>query len=370
MLPHFFYHPRMLAYDFGPRHPLKPERLRRTVELLAALGPVEFKDPGLAQVKDLERVHTSEYVDAVRRLDESLAETGEVPDPRFGYRRQGREFDGHGFGSLDNPPFIGIWDASRAYAAGTVAAAERVRDGSPLAFGISGGLHHAMRSRASGFCVFNDAAVALHVLRERFERVAYVDIDVHHGDGVQWIFYDDPSVLTYSIHEDPRTLFPGTGSIDETGAGFSSLNMPLPAGTTGDVWLEAFERTALPAIARFSPGAIVLQLGTDAHDLDPLGHLRLTSREWLGAVSRIRELGLPIVAVGGGGYHLQTVPRMWAAACLTLAGMEVPEWVPEPLASQWGMPRFHDPHDPAPRRQGEPAMLETIAHLVREHELV
>jgi acetoin utilization protein AcuC len=199
-----------------------------------------------------------------------------------------------------------------------------------------------MRDRAAGFCIFNDVAIACSILRDQFSRIAYIDIDVHHGDGVQAIFYDDPTVLTCSIHESGRTLFPGSGFIKETGAERSALNVPLLAKTPGDIWLDAFRRTVIPAVKNFDPGAIVLQLGTDPHYRDPLGHLQVRQQEWLAAVQAVHALGLPIVAAGGGGYEMTTVPRMWVSAILTLAGEEVPSMVPEELQEELGVTTFTD----------------------------
>lgn len=351
----FLYTPKILRYDFGPQHLLKPERLRRTVELLRRYG-VEPSAPNQERREDLVGVHSEPYVRAVQALDQEISDG-------FAARRD----SGWGFGSMDNPPFAGMFEASLAYSACTVAAAEQVRDGAGLAFGMGGGLHHALRDKASGFCIFNDPAVACHVLRERFDRVVYIDIDVHHGDGVQWIWYDDPSVLTISIHESGRTLFPGTGFVEETGAEFSSLNIPLAARTTGDVWLDAFEQIVPAAVERFQPGAVVLQLGTDVHHLDPLGHLRCLQQHWLAAVSRVKSWGLPIVAVGGGGYNLTTVPRMWTSAVLTLMGIEYDDWIPEDLASQWNMPTFSDPELDSLRGTGQYDADATVDWLKTNH---
>ena len=337
----FYYHPRMLGYDFGPQHPLKPERLRRTIELLCRYG-VEPIDPGEGSADDARRVHDSAYVEAVRKLSDLIVEHA-CQEERAEWLRFGMPF---GFGPGDNPPFSGMYEASLAYSAGSVRAAENVRDGALLAISLSGGLHHAMRSKASGFCIFDDPAVAVHVLLEKFDRVAYVDIDLHHGDGVQWIWYDDSRVLTYSIHQDGRTLFPGSGSVEETGVDFTSVNVPLTPGTTGENWLWAFESTALPALERFRPQAIVLQMGTDAHFLDPLGHLQAAVQDWLTAILRVQGLGTPLVAVGGGGYNLTTVPRMWTAATLTLMGIPFDDEIPRDLAEEWGMPKFFDPEPP------------------------
>ena len=341
----------MLHYDFGPEHPLKPERLRRTIQLLEALGLEQPLDPGPGLKDDVFRVHNEAYVHAVELLGS-------------GFFAPAGFHDNAGFGSLDNPPFIGMFEASLAYVAGTVAAAQAVNQGALRAYNLSGGLHHAQEACASGFCIFNDPAIAIDVLLERFERVAYVDVDVHHGDGVQWIWYDDPRVLTCSIHEDGRTLFPGSGGVEQTGAAHTSLNVPLEAKTSGDVWLWAFEQTILPALDRFQPEAIVLQMGADTHYLDRLGHLRVTAQQWLSAIRRVHLLGSPTVAVGGGGYNLTTVPRMWAAATLVLEGREPPETLPPDLAAQWGIPTFFDLEglpDPGAGR----AYAEELVNLVR-----
>ncbi len=340
----------MLEYDFGPKHPLKPERLHRTVVLLEALGAVEPQDPGMASQRDALRVHTRQYVATVEMLSSGLF----TPD---GFRRDS------GIGTVDTPAFVGMYEAALAYLGGSIRAAEAVRDGEPLAFNLSGGLHHAHADHASGFCVFNDAAAAIHTLLERFERVAYLDIDVHHGDGVQAIWLDDPRVMTVSIHEDPKTLFPGTGAVEETGAAGTAVNVPIPAKSTGDAWLFGFEQGCLRALELFRPQALVLQLGTDPHFADPLGHLRVTAQEWLRAVQLVAGLGIPTVALGGGGYNLTTVPRMWAAACLTLMGRPVPDRWPDDLPSSWQLPPFADAEEPTPRGAGMDQVRQTVGTL-------
>ncbi len=359
VLPHFYYSPKILSYTFGPNHPLKPERLRRTIELLERYG-VSWIDSGDGRVEDVLRVHAPEFVAAIQRLNAD-------PNPDDWTDDELLERAALGFSSGDNPAFAGMYDAALAYAGASAKAAEAVRDGAHLAFGIGGGLHHAQRALASGFCIFNDCAIACYILRERFERVAYVDIDVHHGDGVQWIFYEDPSVLTCSIHEEGRTLYPGTGFVEETGASFSALNVPVMARTTGDVWLDAFQRGILPGLEKFQPQAIVLQMGTDAHYLDPLGHIKCTAQEWLAAVSHVKDLGLPIVALGGGGYNLLNVPRMWTAACLTLGSVPFSNEVPADLAVAWGMPTYLDAEQPEPRGIGREYAEGVVDWLERNH---
>jgi len=338
----------MLTYDFGSRHPLKPERLRRTIELLGRLG-VEPEDPGLATDADVLRRHDEAYLEAVKRLSAQVSDHPTEIEKNE-YRRQGWDF---GFGSIDNPPFAGMYEASLAYLGGTVRAAEAVRDGAPLAINLAGGLHHAQRSHASGFCIFNDPAIALDVLLDKFDRVAYIDIDLHHGDGVQALWTGDPRALTYSIHQHPRAFYPGTGFAEETGEPVTHINVPLEPGTTGEVWLWAFENTAIPALQTFQPQAIVLQMGADAHFEDPLGHLMVSAQDWLQAVVRVARFGVPVVAVGGGGYDLTTVPRMWTAATLSLLGHEIPSQIPIDLAHKWEMPRLFDLEPP--RGEGLPS---------------
>lgn len=341
-----------MDYTFGESHPLKPERLRRTLTLLERLGGPIVLHPGEGRVEDALRVHSEEYVEAIRLVDEGDLDAEDRLELCAMHGLYG-----------DNPPFHGMYQTSLAYNTATARAAEEVRDGAPLAIAIGGGLHHAHRNRASGFCIFDDPAVACSVLRDRFDRVAYVDIDVHHGDGVQWIFYHDPTVLTCSIHEEGKTLFPGTGFTDETGEEFSSLNVPVQAKTSADVWLDAFTRTIPPALERFEPGAVVLQLGTDTHYEDPLGHVNSTLDAYIAAVRQIRDLGLPIVAVGGGGYNLTTVPRMWTAAILELCRIEYDDDLPVDLAAAWGIPRFSDrelPFGPNGGRAHADGVTETI----------
>ncbi len=305
-------------------------------------------DPGTAERKDALRVHAESYLAVVEGIS-------------AGDRYPNGMISEAGFGSMDNPIFPDMYEASLAYLGGTVRAAEAVRDGCKLAINLSGGLHHAQKTFASGFCILNDPAVAVSILLEKFKTVAYIDIDVHHGDGVQALWWGDPRVMTCSIHQDPRTLYPGTGKVDETGPAWTSVNVPLEPKTTGDVWLWAFEHGILPALEAFQPEAIVLQMGTDAHFLDPLAHIQATAQDWVGAVKRVQELNLPTVAVGGGGYNLGTVPRMWVAACHTLGEIEFEDRVPQELAEEWGMPTFFDGVVPGPPGTGMSYAEEVVA---------
>ena len=336
--PRFFFSTGFEDYDMGPQHPLKPRRLFLTRDLIASYGlfdsALEVVEPELADESEVAETHSVDYLEVLSALDR-----GETICNAARY----------GFGSGDNPIFPRLYESSLRYTGASLQAAQSLIEGANLAFNISGGLHHAHYDRAAGFCVLNDCAVAARRLRRKFERVAYVDIDVHHGDGVQELFYDDPTVLTVSIHESGRTLFPGTGFVHESGAGAGvgfSLNVPLAPFTTDEIWIRAFREGALPVLKAFGPQAIVLQMGTDAHYRDPLAHVSLTAQGWLEAVKAIRALNVPILAVGGGGYNLTTVPRMWTAAVAALLGVELPDEVPASYAERDSIPMLLDAAPP------------------------
>jgi acetoin utilization protein AcuC len=339
MIPNFFFRNEMAEYDLGDDHPLRPVRLLQTVQLLRDENAVEPIIPEPASRKHLQLVHSDEYIASVIEASSPTADRG--------------RFLRYGLGTGDVPIMPNMHDSSLWYVGGSVSAAQAVLDGEKIAFNISGGLHHAQRSLASGFCVYNDPAIIIAMLLQKFERVAYVDIDLHHGDGVQALFYDDPNVMTISIHESGETLYPGTGFTDEVGTGQPHcVNIPLEAGTTGDVWLDAFRRVVPSVLKRFDPKAIVLQMGCDPHFTDPLGHLNVTAQEWLEAVKQIKTVGLPMVVCGGGGYDLRNVARMWAAACMTLAGIEFGPELPEDRQRELRTPSYLDASLPVPRERG------------------
>jgi len=323
----------MTAYDFGPQHPLAPVRLELTMVLARALDVVgDGAAAALPQVPVpptdealLRLVHTEDYVEAVRRASEHP----DRPDP---YR---------GLGPGDNPTFAGMHEASARVVAATVEAARLVWSGERLhAANIAGGLHHAMPGYASGFCVYNDAAAAIAwLLAQGVDRVAYVDVDVHHGDGVQAIFYDDPRVLTVSLHESPQTLFPGTGSAAETGgrnARGSAVNVALPPGTDDAGWLRAFHAVVPHVLGVFGPQVLVTQQGCDGHAYDPLAHLMLSVDGQRAAYLALHELAHELcagkwVATGGGGYSVaDVVPRAWTHLLAVVAGRPLDPSVPVP----------------------------------------
>ncbi|MDQ3628658.1 MAG: acetoin utilization protein AcuC [Actinomycetota bacterium] len=312
----------LVRYDFGIGHPMSPLRVDLTYRLAKALGvvgegglavvPAPALDPGL-----LIRVHSPEYVEAVQSI----------------VNRHDERLD-FGIGTPDCPAFEGMHQASAHVAGASVEAARAVWSGEVRhAVNIAGGLHHAMPAAASGFCIYNDVAIAIQwLLDQGAERVAYVDVDVHHGDGVQRIFYDDPRVLTVSIHETPQTLFPGTGLPTETGgpgAEGSAVNLALPPGTSDAGWLRAFHAVVPAVVREFAPQVLVTQHGCDTHMDDPLANLMLSVDGQRAAYLALHDLAHEVsggrwVVTGGGGYAIvDVVPRAWTHLLGIVAGRPV-----------------------------------------------
>ncbi|MFD6138409.1 acetoin utilization protein AcuC [Promicromonospora sp. NPDC060271] len=322
--------PRLLEYDFGPGHPMSPTRLDLTMRLIEALGLLDRPTLELAEAEQasdavIETVHDADYVAAVRHAGTTLE-----PDVA------------RGLGTDDDPLFAGMHEAAARQLGGSVDLADALWTGE-IAHGvnIAGGMHHAMPGAASGFCVYNDAAAAIRRLLDRgAERVAYLDFDAHHGDGVEAIFWDDPRVLTVSVHEDGRTLFPGTGASADVGQGSaegSAVNIPVPARTTGPAWLRAIDAVVPALVREHRPQVIVSQHGCDAHGRDPLSNLNVsvdaqwTAQQWTHALAHEHADGRWL-ALGGGGYAVSdVVPLAWAALVAEVAhvrlerGAELPE---------------------------------------------
>ncbi len=320
-------------FDYGPDHPLRMERLGLTWRLMEAYGlttlaGVKVWAPEPADEAALARFHAGQYLEVLKAVSGGL----HLPEA---YR--------YGLGAGDNPVFPGLWEASCLAAGGSLLAARLVADGeAERAFHFAGGLHHAMPDRASGFCYVNDPVLAILALRERGWRVCYVDIDAHHGDGVQFAFYADPNVLTISTHERGDRLFPGTGFVEEHGEGAGqgySVNVPLEPYTDDPVYHEAFEAVVPPLLGAFKPDVVVAQLGIDSHHTDPLTHLSLSIQGFARAVARIVELSPRLVALGGGGYDLTNVARAWTAAWAVLNGVELQSDLPASFAPD--MRRFY-----------------------------
>jgi acetoin utilization protein AcuC len=315
----------LLGYDLGD-HPLNPVRVELTMALARELGVLDRPGVGLeaphaADDATLLRVHTPGYLDVVKSA--------------------GPHTRGWGLNTPDNPVFPRMHEMSALVTGATVRAAEAVWGGeTKRAVSISGGLHHAMPDRASGFCVYNDPAVAIaRMLALGAERVGYVDVDVHHGDGVQAIFYDDPRVLTISLHETPLALFPGTGFATETGgpgAEGTAVNIALPPGTDDAGWQRAFHAIVPSALRSFRPQVLFTQCGADGHRLDPLADLRLTVDGQRVTYLALRDLAEELcegrwVASGGGGYALvEAVPRAWTHLLAVATGEPIDPATPTP----------------------------------------
>lgn len=318
----------MLRYDFGPTHPMNPVRLdllMRLAEALGVLDHVEVVEPTPATADELRLVHSDDFVRAVRRCSTSASDS----DLR------------HGLGTPDVPTFPDMHDVTSLIAGATLSAARDVWAGrTNHGFSPAGGLHHARPDASAGFCVYNDVAVAIaDLLEQGAERVAYVDIDVHHGDGVEAAFAGDPRVLTISVHEGPRTLYPGTGWADDVGDGAGegmAVNLPLPAGTGDDGWLRAIHSLVPHLLDAFSPEVLVTQHGCDSHLMDPLAHLAVTVDGQRMAAEALHRwaheyAGGRWVATGGGGYALvDVVPRTWTLLMAELAGVPIAPDTPVP----------------------------------------
>jgi acetoin utilization protein AcuC len=342
--PLLVFGPRSTTYDFGPNHPLTPRRFGPGIDLLRTLGAEPGLVPEPADDRELLEVHAERYIAAVRRL--SADPNGR---PEAGFTAYG-----------DDPPFVGMAEAAAAVAGGSLQAMAAILGGDvEHAFHPGGGLHHAMADRASGFCIYNDPALAIAAARRAGKRVLYIDLDVHHGDGVQALHYEDPGVLTISIHESGRTLFPGTGSVAELGAGAaagSSVNLPLEAETGEAAWLAGVRGLVPQLAAYFGPDLVVSQHGADSHAWDPLAHLRVTTTA-MGEAARLvdsvahRHAAGRWLATGGGGYDVyRVVPRTWALTWLAGAHRAAPELTDPGWRSRWAADALRYDQSPPPER--------------------
>jgi acetoin utilization protein AcuC len=338
------YGDELMKHHLSDEHPLQPRRVKLAMDLIRSTGLIEHAHlvpPRRATIQELELVHSPAYIALVRQLSDPVQ------------RREAalHEIDAAGFASPDNPISDLLHEGTSLVVGASLVAAEAIESGSALhAFSPSGGLHHAHRERASGFCTYNDAAVACRWLKDQGHRVVYIDVDVHHGDGVEGIFQSDPDVLTISLHESGRYLFPGTGFPQDSGVGAGkgfAANLPFEPYTWDDPWLEGFQRVVPALVRRFKPTVLVTQDGCDSHYLDPLAHLAASTRIWPVVGKTFHELAHELcegrwLALGGGGYAVEeVVPRAWT---LLFAEMvERPD-----LAAE-----FKDPSSMIPQQQAQ-----------------
>lgn len=320
----FIYTDRYFDYGYGSTHPLKIERLRLTYDLCRSYGLFDLRDARLVETEpasenDIFHFHDRDYVDVLKKAS----------------RREGAEYFTCGIGPGDNPAFAGVWEWSMLHTGGSLQCARMVSEGEvSIAFNIAGGLHHAGPRSASGFCYVNDPVLTILYLLDRGYRVLYLDIDAHHGDGVQEAFYEDPRVLTVSFHQEGRTLFPGTGSVGETGEGNGSgycVNVPMLPGTDDAVFWEGFNAVVPRLTEHFKSDVIVSQLGVDSFWTDPLASLELTTNGFTKVVSYLKSAAKRWVALGGGGYNITNVARSWTLAWAIMNGIELPEGLPDSM---------------------------------------
>ena len=361
----FIYDDVLSRHELRSDHPMRPVRLRYTYELLQEYSAFDhpnavLHDPRMATDQELLWLHTAEYVTAVKALGSDA--TDNIDAARFGFSTQG-----------DNPVYPNMFEAAALSTGASLVAAEMVSNKTvDAAFNISGGLHHAGANQASGFCVFNDPALAVHYFLSQGHRVAYVDIDAHHGDGVQEAFYNDERVLTISIHESGQWLFPGTGSVAEIGEGSGrgfSVNLPLYPYTIDDDYVEAFAQVVPPLVAAFAPDILVTQLGIDSYHNDPLTHLQVTTEGYIETVRQLAGLGLPWLALGGGGYDLSAVARAWTLVYGVMLGTEWPDQLPIAFSKEHRVARLRDqlsPEVPSEIRTDARRYMEDVVGAIRQ----
>lgn len=335
------HHDDYLHYDFSPQHPLRPERLTAGLDLLETAGlwdpHSEHLVAPMAGDDELAWLHDRNYIRVVQDAGAGML--------------SGSMLRNHGLGSGDTPAFAGMHDAAARVAGGTIQAVRSVLSGRlDRVFNPGGGLHHALRDRGAGFCVYNDPALGAAVARNEFDaRVLYVDLDCHHGDGVQWLWYDNPDVLTLSFHESGRYLFPGTGEPTErgteNGTGYS-INVPFDPGSGDDSWIDAMEQIVPPVAERFRPDIIISAHGADTHSLDPLTHMELSTRSFIRQADMLHRISRTYtegrwVATGSGGYEWRSVvPRSWSIVWSAMMQRPLPSVVPEQWAGRWLPPEM------------------------------
>lgn len=330
----FIYTDEFFKFDYGPAHPFKIFRLKLTYELIKAYGLLslpntQYIEARMAEDEELLLFHDREYIEILKAANVGI----EIPGAYY-----------YGLGPGDNPVFKGLFDWSKLVTGASLQAASLVDDGEvDIVFNISGGLHHAMASRASGFCYINDIVIAIISLLKKGRRVAYIDIDAHHGDGVQKAFYDTDKVLTISIHESGMSLFPGTGFEDEIGKGEGegySVNIPMPPSSDDELFLYVFDEIVPPLIKKFRPDIVVAQLGVDHSYSDPLTHLNYTNNGFCEVIRKIKEISPRWVALGGGGYDIANVAKAWTLAWAIMNGVEIPDEIPGDFLERYSQEGF------------------------------
>jgi acetoin utilization protein AcuC len=379
----FIFSPNQLHYKFSDTHPFNHKRLTLTMDLLKGIGALKDEDiipARIATDEELALAHDPAYIEVVKK-----AGHGEL---------KLEQCETYGIGTDDTPIFENMHEASALLVGGTLQAVDEVLQGrAEHALNLGGGLHHGFRGRASGFCIYNDSSVAIKYIQKHYGmRVLYVDTDAHHGDGVQWAFYDDPNVCTLSIHETGRYLFPGTGNVTERGnsEGYgTSFNFPIDAFTEDESFLEIYESAMREVFEFFKPDVVITQNGADAHYFDPLTHLYGTMKIYQEIPRLAHKLAHEYcegrwIAIGGGGYDIwRVVPRAWSLIWTEMNDIQMPTGrIPQAWLDKWQpeapvtlMPNWEDPNDlyePIPRKkeieEKNAQMLEKALYIIRSEQ--
>jgi acetoin utilization protein AcuC len=304
----FIYSPELEKYSYPPEHPFNTVRAQKTRQIINSMGllsgdGVSEVAPEPAERIILKKFHSARYLHALKNASKGRWDVEALQ---------------MGIGTGDCPVFKGLYEYAVLATGATLIGVKEILSGSAdIAFNPSGGYHHAGPECAAGFCYINDVALACLVLTEKGKRVLYLDVDVHHGDGVAYAFYVRSDVMTISLHENPTSLFPGTGFADEIGEGEGKgycVNIPLPIGTYDQMYMRAFNEIAVPLITAYNADVIVFELGADALTGDPLAHLCLTNNSYVEIINFLLSLKKPILTTGGGGYNVDNTARAWALA--------------------------------------------------------
>ena len=318
----FIYSDKLSQHILSPSHPMQPKRLAMTYDLLKQYDAfnqnnAQVISPRNVTRNELIKFHTTDYIDAIENISNNPNTISAAL---------------YNLGTADNPSYPQMFEAALLSTGGSALAADLLISSKyDSVFNISGGLHHAMRANASGFCVFNDPVIAIEKFTQQKMKVVYIDIDCHHGDGVQEAYYDRDDVLTISIHESGAFLFPGTGNTNEIGTGRGagySINVPLYPYTDDEIYTDIFKKIVPPLIEFFQPDVLVTQMGIDSHFEDPLTHLSLTIQGFTEILKIFKSFNLKWLSLGGGGYNLQAVARAWARGWGVISNQTLPNDIP------------------------------------------
>ncbi len=355
------YHPKYLEYDLGDQHPFSPVRIEMVMDLLHEFGiEPEVETPEVVTPQQLEVIHEPEYIEVVEKAGRGETDT---------------RFEKYGLGTADNPVKKGMAEAARYICGGTLLGARLLLENKyKKVLQMGGGFHHAQRNLASGFCLYNDLALAIKHMTENGWHVAYLDIDVHHGDGVQNIFYEDDKVMTLSLHESGEYLFPGTGWIYESGKGMGKslkLNLPFEPFTEGESYIGILDELLESALGYYRPDALIVQAGADAHFSDPLADLLLTTQDYERIFKAVIQKADAyangrVLFTFGGGYSFEATARIWSLLFFILVNSNIEEKLPETWLKKWeerlGVKIKETFHDPNPSYKQIPRKSEIENH--------